>query len=70
MNNDINSHNSMLKHTKNKFIHSSISRHISSQEITPIRTPTVPFMTDMDVLIVCHIGDPRMGYQSYITSNM
>ena len=65
----MNSHASLYKHIKNKLIQ-SISRLISSTEITPITTRTVLFNTDMKVLYFsCHREDPVALSKLYNTIN-
>ena len=64
----MNSQNSMYKHIKNKFIQ-SISRLISSPEITPITTRTVSFNTVMAVLIMSQRG-PQDGLSKLYTRNI
>ena len=62
----MNNHNSMHKHIKNKLIQ-SISRLISSTEITPITTRTVLFNTDLKVFYILAVTEmTSLRYQSYI----
>ena len=68
----MNSHTSLQKHIKNKLIQSitSISRLISSTEITPITTRTVLFNTDLKVFYFsCFREDPVALSKLYNTMN-
>ena len=65
----MNSHTSLYKHIKNKLIQ-SISRLISSTEITPITTRTVLFNTDLKVFYFsCQREDPVEISKLYNTMN-